>query len=557
MNAVAVASPAGPVLEQAQPLTPVPAAFAGEPGAELDALVDGVLELTTSPIDERAVAATLESRGLRDVDARERYGRPDTFVLAADVYARARARLEREPPEGLDEEEALTRAARARRALGWYLKGAAFIVSLALQAGSLVLFDFSLWAYLSFSYEQATAVAMAILAAFLVTSGFEQAIGRLGPVYVERGQHALARRACLSGVWSGLLFSAVVGAAAWGVNRLGGFFPEPMFRVTLVYYILLCALALLSAVLYMLNRWSGLALTTLVGLCVVGLVLKRTDLGIYAAHWMGLGAASVGAYAWAFTVLRREARSLPPAARAMRLPRISMTLSSLLPHVAYGVLYSLLIFSDRTLAWSALENPEGLPLWFDTPYEIGLDLALILAIPALALLHYSGKRITKVIIPAQKRFAALEIAEHNADLMRFYWRQVALVAAFIAGMCALLWGFVEASAALGALESARGYVAGTVAWDVFVWGLVGYALLSWALLNAVFLFSLALPGRVLTAMVPSVILCVALGYGLSRGVEYWMSVLGMTAGCALFALLTTVSTVRVLRHSDYHYYAAY
>ena len=390
-----------------------------------------------------------------------------------------------------------------------------------------------------------------------MTSGFEQALGRLGPVYVERGQHALARRASLSGVWFGLLFSAAVGGAAWGLNRVGSFFPESMVRITLVYYVLLCGLALVSAVLYMLDRWFGLAVTTLVGLCAVGLVLGQTSLGTYAAHWVGLGVAGVGGYAWAFLVLRGRARSLPPAARAARLPRISMTLSSLLPNVAYGVLYPVLIFSDRTLAWSALENPEGLPLWFDTPYEIGLDLAPIVAIPSLALLHYSVKRFSKVVVPAQKRFAALQIAEHNIGLQRFYWRQVALLAGFIAGMCVLLWGFVELSDALGALESARGYVAGTVAWDVFVWGLVGYALLSWALLNSVFLFSLALPGRVLTAMVPSVILCVALGYGLSRGVEYWMSVLGMTAGCALFALLTTASTVRVLRNSDYHYYAAY
>jgi len=532
----------------------------GEPDAsgEIDALVDGVLELTGTPIDSWAVAATLESRGLRDVDARVRYGHRDMFGLAEVVFARARARLEREPPVAAGpEDEVLSTGRRARRAVGWYLIGAVFILPLALQAVSLVLFGVSLWAFLAFSYAQATAVACAILASFLVTAGFEQAIGRLGPLFVERGQPALARRASLGAVWTGMLFAATAGLAAWALNRLGGFFPEAMLRVSLAYYGLLCALALSSAVLYMLERWAGIVASTVAGLVVVELVLRFTSLGIYAAHWAGLAVAVACAYGWAFAVLHKRVRRAAPETTAARLPRASITLTTLLPNVAYGVLYALLIFSDRVLAWSVRPNPEGIPLWFDTPYEIGLDLALIVTIPTLALLHYSVKRLSKVVIPLQNRFSALEVGTHNAHLVRFHVRQLALLGAFTLAVVSAFWAFVEVLALFDALASARAYVGATVAWDVFVWGLIGYVLLSVGLLNAVFLFALALPGRVLTGLGPAVLLCIVLEFALSRGGDYWWSVIGMAGGCAVFAGLTTLTTVRVLRRGDYHYYAAY
>ena len=51
-------------------------------------------------------------------------------------------------------------------------------------------------------------------------------------------------------------------------------------------------------------------------------------------------------------------------------------------------------------------------------------------------------------------------------------------------------------------------------------------------MNSVFLVSLARPGDVIASI-------------------------GITAGGAVFALVTTVAAVRVLRRVDYHYYASY
>ena len=62
-------------------------------------LVDLVVERIGVPVDVYAVAATLESEGIRDLDARERFGSADVFDLAEDVYGAALQKVVETPVE--------------------------------------------------------------------------------------------------------------------------------------------------------------------------------------------------------------------------------------------------------------------------------------------------------------------------------------------------------------------------------------------------------------------------------------------------------------------------
>ena len=109
-------------------MPPLPAHAAGD---ELERLVDELLEKTEIPVDRYAVAATLESWGIRDVDARERHGLTDVFSLADEVFARSRARLAAAPPpRKLPEQEPLRK--RVRLVLGWLGRGSFFIVPMTI-----------------------------------------------------------------------------------------------------------------------------------------------------------------------------------------------------------------------------------------------------------------------------------------------------------------------------------------------------------------------------------------------------------------------------------------
>jgi len=83
---------------------------AAPPALPVAPLVVEVLATVRRPVDAWAVAATLESFGLRDVDA-GRYGEADIFVLAKRVYDACRAELRDQP----DPRPALPRAT-ARKA---------------------------------------------------------------------------------------------------------------------------------------------------------------------------------------------------------------------------------------------------------------------------------------------------------------------------------------------------------------------------------------------------------------------------------------------------------
>jgi hypothetical protein len=79
------------------PLDSDPAADEPVTPVVLQALVDIVAPLLTSPVDELHVAALLESRGVTDRLARERYGHEDVFALATALMPALTRPVEEDP----------------------------------------------------------------------------------------------------------------------------------------------------------------------------------------------------------------------------------------------------------------------------------------------------------------------------------------------------------------------------------------------------------------------------------------------------------------------------
>ena len=67
------------------------------PADPADALVDELTPLMRSAVDELQVTAVLESRGVTDAGAKEKYGYADVFALGAEVFRRLPARPDHEP----------------------------------------------------------------------------------------------------------------------------------------------------------------------------------------------------------------------------------------------------------------------------------------------------------------------------------------------------------------------------------------------------------------------------------------------------------------------------
>ena len=535
--------------------------------------VDFVLEQTTSPVDVSAVAAALESAGVRDVDA-EKHGDADVFALAERVYAACRARL---IARG-DVAPAPVAAAGWTQVLQRYGRGLVTGLPMLVQTGSVLLLAFVLYSLLGYDVEKASVVALATLISLVVTGGFVQCIGRLGTYYAEQQSFELAQQVSWRLVRYGLLGSAGVGVLAVGVNDLVGWFPPGLALDAAVYYALLTTMWLLLAVLYAMQLRVSIVGVFLLSTLVVALTDELLSTSLEVAHWSGLVAADVAAGGLAWWSLRRRASGDQGSGSLRRLPHAAIHAYGLLPYFTYGVLYFSFLFVDRLLAWTVGDHP--LPLWFNATYEVGLDLALVVLVLMLPQLEYSLHAFSDSRKP-ERSFPALALPGHlrrpgrhrrtagrlaeesggqpyrhsqaSRYYLRFYRRQLLLLGALGAVAAGVVTLAASALYRTGIVPNADGQAG----WSVFLWGTVGYALLVVALLNGVFMFSLSTPWPVVGALLVGLLANITVGGVLSRYGEYWWSVGGLVVGAFLFACITTISTVRVLRHLDYYNYAAF
>lgn len=511
-------------------------------------LVDFVLEQTTLPLDRWAVAATLESGGVRDLDARETFGRQDVFDLADEVYALCLAAgppAVREPePEPVARRELLVR----------YLRGGFFFLQLALQLGSLAVLGYGQWASLNFSGRQASIVGIALVASFLLTGPAGQAIGYLGPYFAEPGKHSLSARAAAAGVSLGLatLFTGAVVAGA--LNLAFGWYDNRSLGVGLVYYALAGCVSLTGALLYMLKQFTAMALATVIGIATVGLVLGNTTLGIYGAHWTGLGVSVVIEGIWAVAILRRRIGGVSAELRTAIAPPRAHLARLVAPYALYGLGYFALLFADRLAAWSA--GAHTLPFEFRASYEVGLDWALISVVPGLAMLEVTIFQLSRRLGALGDLHAAASASEHNAALARFYRRHLSYVVLLLVTGAAATAGALLAAGHFHWTKVSALFTAPTTL-HVYLLGLAGYVLLVCALYNGLFLFSVGRPWLVLRALGPAIVVAVIAAFALSRIVVYWAAAGGLVAGTAVYALLSAYSARRILRSIDYHYFAAY
>jgi len=522
----------------------------------IDELVDFVLDKTTSPVDRWAVAAILESRGLRDVDAVERFGKRDIFDLAEEIYIRCRRRLAANPP-ATEEEPASTWHRRLARFLHFYLRGTLFAMPMAVQIVAVLLLGYALWASLRFNEFQATAVAIGTILSFVVTGGFVQSIGRLGLFYTEQGSYILAKQVCYHLIRRGLITVLAVGLTWYVTNLLSPYYPQSILLISLTYYFLLGALWLTLAVLYTLQQRLAVLLTTTTGLGVILWVMHFTGWSVYVAHWLGLLTVNLLAFLWGYRVLSQRAWRVSGELRLARLPRLSVLAYATAPYFAYGVLYFGYLFLDRLIGWSAGREPLPLLIWFRTPYELGVDWALLSLILTIALLEYTVHEFASIIIPMQRRFSAFQIAEHNRFFARFYLRQLLLLAGIAVVSAIVTYRGVLWFRQFDEIRQVRDFFASPITFKVFYWAVAGYGLLAWGLMNSVFFFSFSRPAFVLRALGVAAAVNALVGFALSRTLSYWHSVVGLTVGSLVFALLTTWYAVRLFRNMDYYYYSAY
>jgi hypothetical protein len=421
----------------------------------------------------------------------------------------------------------------------------------------LLALTYSLWAWLYFSELQATVVAVATLLSFLVAGGFTQSIGREGIYYLGHENGRLAKQACFRMIALGSVTVVSCGALAFGIGWAADV-PNELVAVGLMYFVLLAHLWLFLSILYVSKDFLAILLITMAGVGPVDLVMRLTCWGIYAAHGLGLLTALTLAGGFGYYRLEQAARKTKAELSGARLPLRAITVYEVLPYFAYGVLYFAFLSMDRVNAWSAPSaGARPFFLRFRTPYEAGTAAALISLFLTLAVLQYTINSFSDVLISRQETFRATELSDHNAYFQRFYRRHLFLLltvgAVSIAATYLALYG-IEWSEAAPALADLFG---SHVTQLVFAIAAAGYFLMAAAVFNVLFFFTLGRPGLVLRSITPAVLVNAGVGYAASRTFGYEYASLGLLAGSAVFALISTAIALDVFEHFDFYYYSAY
>ena len=518
-------------------------------------LVDTIVETVGIPMDVRAVAATLESTGLRDVDAQTDFGAENLFGLAEDIYQRARQRVigKGGGPQELKRRGPLHRIGRFVK---FYLKGTLFAAPMTAQIIVLFALSSSLWAWLFFSERQATVIAVGTILSYIVTGGFSQIISRRGMFYWKQEIYLLAKRISHDFLRQGIILTLVAAVLMYVANLILPIFEQDMILICIMYFVLLSFLWLNVSILYMLEKHLAILLSTVVGGVLVWVIMTYLGWSIYISHAVGIIVSNVIAFVWGYQTLVRKARDAAGAQKLAQMPRYSIIAWAVSPYFVYGVLYFSFLFLDRVVGWSAPYSPGGEPspylIWFRTAYEVGIDLALISLILTIAMLEYTINEFASMLIPTQESIAAFDVRRHNRSFKFFYVQQLILlvivaVISMLVSNVVVDWLRTLPWASLGDE---------VVTPFVYRWGMVGYAFLSLGLLNVVFFLSLSRPRFVLRAIGFGLLVNVVVGFILSRVVVYYYSVIGLVAGAFVFGIVSTWYAWQVMSELDYYYYSS-
>ena len=520
-------------------------------GHKLKDITRIILKSIGRPMDAYAVTSTLESLGWRDIDAQENFNKKNLFELGAAVYSKCieqpvkynavMLRLEKKEP--------------LKSFIIRFTQGSLYILPIIGQILALFFLRFSLWASLDFTESQATTVATGTIFSFIITGGFMQSIGRDTIHYLSLENLVLVKKSYYKQLWTGVKTVCLFAISFVLINFFLPFFNIQMAFVIAIYFVLLSLLWLSLSILYVIKHYAAILIITLIGIGPVYLFMHYTQSGIYTAHFAGLLTANLLSLIYGYEWLYRKTRGLESS---IKLPKRSIMAYVLSPYFLIGFLYFTFLFTDRIIAWSTFSrDPSPYLIWFKTPYELGMDWALVSLLFTVAILEYIIEKFSKLLIPKQVQTFAQDSARFNKTFIRFYKKHLVLFA--LTGSLSILITYFAISRlqVFGHFEIVHDFFSNHITFFVFYLAAIAYFFLALGLLNCLAFFTLSRPFFAIKAISVSIVVDLAIGIFSSRQFGYEYAVVGLLAGAIVFAFVSTIYARKFFSNLDYYYYSAY
>lgn len=521
-------------------------------------LVDTVYELIGNPISSWAVAATIESLGIRDIDAKTDYGYEDVFDLAEYVYEEVLLRVKEEQVDKDERVKLGDFKLTMKLFFKHYSEGLVFTMPMLSQIVSVLIFEYALWAWLGFNVAQATVIALGTISAFIVTGGFIQIMGRFISKYKGEGNYYLAREAIYKVLKVAIPTILVFVILVFLLNSVLPFYPMRMIVLSMIYMVLISFFLLVAAILFGSEQRSMILFSIVFGTAVVVILMKYLSIGVYLSQWLGILSSTLIMGLYTSLYYRVKISSLKQELIKQKLPGKEVSYYNSYRFFIYGFCYFSFLFADRLLAWSAGTPPPAYIIWFNTPYELGMDWALITFVITIAMLEFSIHAFSRFIIPAQKKVSATNMSYFNSYFRKFYTVQVLLVLIVnILSIVITYFGVMSLQGFEDQIPEIRDFFENPITTKVFWLASFGYIFLVIGLLNSLFFFTLNRPEFVMYSMIGALVVNCIIGFICSRIFGFEYATIGLIVGAITFAVSTGLIARRFFKHLDYFYYSAY
>ncbi|MEN3039268.1 MAG: hypothetical protein ABDI07_08995 [Candidatus Kryptonium sp.] len=524
---------------------------------KIEKVADEVIEKIGNPVDVLQVAAVIESLGYRHADCLVEFGKENIFELSKDVYKICKLKLRADKKAKLKRESFLF-VRKIWRFVKYYFSGLALGFPIATQIGFIVFTGYSLWAWVRFTELQATIVAFGTILSFLTTGGFTQVMGREVTYYLSMENKKTAREIALQLFNYGLIFTIAIAIVLFAVNFIFELFPRKYLYLILAYYFLLSILWLSTSMIYAAKRKISITVILSTGTIFVIWFHKFKGFSIHFSHFIGLIVADVLMYLWARYIfrLKKEEKEVEYISLKVKRPSVLTYVSS--PFFKFGFFYFLLLFLDRIVSWTAYSKGKFYFFWFRTPYELGIDWALLSFGLTLAVLEYAVNDFSESLIPVQKKFPAYKIRSHNLWYFDFYFIKLAFLMLFgVVSIIVVYFAVMRFGEVFQHIKEVREFFASPVTFKVYYFASISYLLLAIGLMNNLLFFTLWKPSFGLDAIRVAIVVDLVVGVLASRLISWEYGVLGFLTGSFTFAMLSTYKMFKFIRTFDYQYYSAF
>ena len=501
------------------------------------------------PLDYYEIAALLEIYGIRDIDAKNEYGFSDVFEMAK--YMQKFVDIKKYPQKPLDMLGENPNV--VKRVIKNYLKGLVFALPMLVQIFFTLIIGYAIWSGMEMGQTKATVIALGTFLALIINGGSAQAIGRKGLFYIKQNQLILASDVTKALLRVAFIIMIFIGIVLILFNSFFEVLPFYYFWVLITFYFLLSILFLNISVFEMFEDYNTILYFILFTIFLVYIFHSIIGINLPEAQFISLLILNI--LFSLYTYKRLKELKEASKGEGESLPRASVMFYTLIPFYVYGFLYFGFLIADRIVAWSVNVPYKPYFIWFNVPYELGEDWALVALVILMGIAEVSIYEFIYKINSNITKFKYYEYKKFNELLTKFYKKfnvlyfiYAVIVVFFVYFVVVLIEEIYHPYYLKGFFSSFTPFVYWIAA--------ISYIFLVHGLINILFIFSFSRQTFAVKAAAYAFLLDIIIGMILSRSIGLEYAVIGLLVGSLFFWYFSVKYTLRMFRNLEYYYYSA-